>query len=175
MHLLSNPVIWLRRVRHRCGYGVHSPFAFSFITEVIYERGNYYAYSSLDAGLPFKYKFRVRKYLHLLFRIANSTQPHKVFIQQGIPFAADYVRAGCLKADIIHEVADTDIDLCLLSSPCDAAVRHISGGGVLVLNHLQEHKQWFSSLPSVVSFDLWDIGIAFFNPNYNRQHYFVNF
>ena len=34
---LKRPFIWLSRFRHRCGYGVHSPFAFSLITQVIYE------------------------------------------------------------------------------------------------------------------------------------------
>lgn len=47
--LLKRPFIWLARFRHRCGYGVHSPFAFDLITNVIYERTPYYAYSSLEA------------------------------------------------------------------------------------------------------------------------------
>ena len=44
---IKRPFIWLSRFRHRCGYGVHSPFAFSLITDVIYEKMPYYAYSSL--------------------------------------------------------------------------------------------------------------------------------
>ena len=37
---LKRPFIWLRRFRHRCGYGVHSPFAFNLITQVIYENNS---------------------------------------------------------------------------------------------------------------------------------------
>ena len=37
----------LSRFRYRCGYGVHSPFAFSLITDVIYEKMPYYAYDLL--------------------------------------------------------------------------------------------------------------------------------
>lgn len=44
---LKRPFIWLSRFRYRCGYGVHSPFAFSLITDVIYEKRPYYAYQSL--------------------------------------------------------------------------------------------------------------------------------
>lgn len=44
---LKRPFIWLSRFRYRCGYGVHSPFAFSLITDVIYEKMPYYAYFSL--------------------------------------------------------------------------------------------------------------------------------
>ena len=44
---LKRPFIWLSRFRHRCGYGVHSPFAFSLITQVIYESTPYYKYKDL--------------------------------------------------------------------------------------------------------------------------------
>ena len=42
----------LKRIRHRRGYGVHSPFAFNFLTYVVYERGEYYAYRDLAARHP---------------------------------------------------------------------------------------------------------------------------
>ena len=41
---LKRPFIWLSRFRHRCGYGVHSPFAFNLITQVIYEYTPFYKY-----------------------------------------------------------------------------------------------------------------------------------
>ena len=44
---LKRPFIWLLRFRHRCGYGVHSPFAFNLITQVIYENTPYYKYKDL--------------------------------------------------------------------------------------------------------------------------------
>lgn len=43
---LKRPFIWLYRFRHRCGYGVHSPFAFNLITHVIYESTAYYKYEA---------------------------------------------------------------------------------------------------------------------------------
>lgn len=46
---LKRPFIWLYRFRHRCGYGVHSPFAFNLITHVIYETTPYYKYRELAA------------------------------------------------------------------------------------------------------------------------------
>ena len=46
---LKRPFIWLYRFRHRCGYGVHSPFAFNLITHVIYETTPYYKYWELAA------------------------------------------------------------------------------------------------------------------------------
>ena len=38
LYYLKRPFIRLSRFRYRCGYGVHSPFAFSLITDVIYEK-----------------------------------------------------------------------------------------------------------------------------------------
>jgi len=39
---------WISRWRHRRGYGVHSPWAFSWITQVIYNDMAYYAYANLQ-------------------------------------------------------------------------------------------------------------------------------
>ena len=39
---------WISRWRHRRGYGVHSPWAFSWITQVIYNDMAYYAYADLQ-------------------------------------------------------------------------------------------------------------------------------
>lgn len=45
--LFKRKLIWLKRIRHRKGYGVHSPFAFNLITQVVYETYPYYAYRKL--------------------------------------------------------------------------------------------------------------------------------
>ena len=53
---LKRPFIWLRRFRHRCGYGVHSPFAFNLITQVIYENTPYYKYKDIKKLCVFSIK-----------------------------------------------------------------------------------------------------------------------
>ncbi len=60
----------MRKLKHRKGYGVHSPFAYSIITEVIEEKLPYYAYRRMQrtfdkqAPIPFKVAC-------LLLRLAN--------------------------------------------------------------------------------------------------------
>ena len=71
---------WCRRFRKRCGYGVHSPADFFFITFVIYEKLPFYAYSPLHhlrrlvAHLP-GHREKVDK---LFFRLVNFIRPQIV-------------------------------------------------------------------------------------------------
>lgn len=81
--LLKRPFVWLRRFRHRRGYGVHSPFAFDFITRVVYEHTPYYQYKELSAeqrrlASEKGHNWACResqKVKRLLFRLVNRAQP----------------------------------------------------------------------------------------------------
>jgi predicted O-methyltransferase YrrM len=72
-----------RKIRYRKGYGVHSPFVYSFITKVIEEKASFYAFDEIDklrqkiiatnkdsnqASVP---DIRQKNYGALLFRIVN--------------------------------------------------------------------------------------------------------
>ena len=60
----------VRKIKHRKGYGVHSPFAYSIITEVIEEKTPYYAYQRMRRLYP-KGGVLSLKVAQLLFRLAN--------------------------------------------------------------------------------------------------------
>ena len=173
MEQFTNPLVWFRRIRHRCGYGIHSPYAFNFVTGVVYEKLPFYPCQELDTTLPFSYRFRRRKTLHLLFRIANHHQPKLTYIDTDDTYVMNYLRAGCRKSS--HAGYDKQIDLCYLTRPNDDIISRLHEGSILILDNMQQHAEWFHSLPSVVSYDLWDTGIAYFNPKYNKQHYIINF
>lgn len=175
MYRFTNPLIWLSRIRHRCGYGVHSPFAYRFITEVLYEDLPYYAYDELDKDLSMMDMFRVRKVLHMLIRITNWQQPDLIVCLPSLRDVERYLSAGCKKAIIKNSIPEAKADLCWLSEPNDDILAHLHEHSVLLLDHLNRHREWFRRLPSVVSFDLYDVGIAFFDTKYNKQHYIVNF
>jgi len=175
MQKVTNPLVWLARFRHRKGYGVHSPFAFRFITDVIYEQHPYYAYKELDAQLPFSKQFRHRKGLHLLLRLANHLQPRIIVLPKYAWWEKRYLKSGCKSANIQCGWQDGEISMCLLREPCDEALQHLGEQSVLLLDNLHNNREWFMSIPSVVSFDLYDFGIAFFDKQYNKQYYKVNF
>ena len=39
---------WINRMRHKRGFGVQSPTAFFFVTQVLKEKLPYYAYGQID-------------------------------------------------------------------------------------------------------------------------------
>lgn len=175
MQKVTNPLVWLARFRHRRGYGVHSPFAFRFITDVIYEQHPYYAYRDLDRMLPFGMRFRCRKGLHLLLRLANHIQPDTILLPCDAWWEKRYLQSGCQRANFMCQWPQGEVGMCLLSEPSEEAMHHIGQHSVLLLDNLHHHREWFRSLPSIVSFDLYDFGIAFFDKQYNKQEYIVNF
>lgn len=175
MQKVTNPLVWLARFRHRKGYGVHSPFAFRFITDVIYEHQPYYAYKELDAQLPFSKRFRQRKGLHLLLRLANHLQPQTIVLPKDAWCEKRYLQSGCKTACFLCQLPEAEASMCLLRKPNDEALSHLGEQSVLLLDNLHRHREWFRNLPSVVSFDLYDFGIAFFDKQYNKQYFKVNF
>ena len=146
MLLFSNPYIWLRRIRHRNGYGVHSPFAFGFIKQVLEEHDAYYAYIEMDRGLKWWQRFRYRRHQHLLFRLSNF-------------WTADNGGMSVKSAENATEV-------------------QFHEGLMLVLTDIHRYRDewlWVKRNPQVtVTFDLYDIGIAFCLAKLNKQDYIVN-
>ncbi len=185
-----NPIIWLLRFRKRCGYGVHSPFAFDLLENVVYERRPYYDFLKLDAQLTWGQRFRVRRYLHLLFRLVNYHQPTHIVIDQVDKQEWRYLTSPCSKAKvtdlakcrengvsvvgIFHEHS-SEKKLVFLNAPNEEIIKHLHPGDMLLLANVFQHTEWWDSLPSVVSFDLYDVGIAFFDTQYNKQNYVINF
>lgn len=175
MNMLDNPLVWLMRIRHRCGYGVHSPFAFRFLTDVVYERTPYYAYSTLDASLPLAYGMRRKKGLHLMFRIANWLQPAVAVVPQEACHERRYLQAGCRHAIVMAHAPACGADLIVLREPDERAAQMVRAGGVLILDNLQQHREWFRRLPATVTFDLYDLGVAIYEERLTKQHYIINF
>lgn len=175
MNLLNNPLIWILRVRHRCGYGVHSPFAFQFLTNVVYEQSAYYAYEELDKDLSVVQRMRYRKGLHLLFRLANWLQPSTIVTPENASQAKAYLQAGCKKAVILSTIPSNGADMILLNKPDDLAANKVKNGGILLLDNLHHNRKWLRNLPATLTFDLYDIGIAIYDDKLIKQHYIINF
>lgn len=201
---LKRPFVWLGRIRHRRGYGVHSPFAFNLITRVIYERAPYYKYEDLLAAE--KHNKASRAWRHeplrvkrLLFRLVNYARPATVIDAGTLSASALYLRAGRENAvytgasslselfleagvpvdflylhDYRHpEFVEEVFNLCAdRSSPHSVFV--VEGiGYTSKMKNLWKHMQ--KDKRTGITFDLYDLGIIFFDKSKNKQSYIVNF
>ncbi len=195
--------IWLRRFRYRCGYGVHSPFAFDFLTGVVYERGEYYAYRELEAGrrLSFfrrgSHELKCRRFL---FRLANYVHPVTIRLYGGLSRGeTEYLTKGCSSAAVVkggrnERAADAcgtvPIGKELLVAGrdmnpeewCKVALRLSVDGSVGLFPDIRVSEDAFHAWEKVkrlpqatVSFDLYDYGIVFYDRSKQRQDYMVNF
>ena len=215
---------WVRRFRHRCGYGVHSPSDFFLITFVIYEKWPFYAYTLLHdlrgqvRRLP-HYREKVDK---LLLRLVNHLQPtHLYEIGTGSGLSTRYMAAGNAKMEVktwsqesLHEVNDllSSVQTVTYAQGREQEVfqawKETTPSKTLVhIAHTPYYKETFEKLlPLVnektcfiigspyadeakkrwwkeviadkrtgVTFDLYDIGLVFFDKQRVKEHRIVNF
>jgi len=183
---------WLRRLTHSKGNGVQSPFAYSFICEVIGNTTAYYAYQDLKSELK-AMRLRERKQAKLLLRLANWSQPACVWLPEGYERFAPLLRCGCQRAQ--HRVYSNQAELAempkdkpqfIILPSTESALEGIPEGladkSVILLFNIRANKQarlqWsqiHAQSPRVLSFDLYDLGLLLVRPRFEKQHYIVNF
>lgn len=181
--------VWLLRLRHRCGYGVHSPWVFSLITGVIYEKESYYAYTEPPLREGDGHDVKI---FRLLFRLANFVQP-----ERGICVAASgaayrkSLELGCRGAEWTgtdRDGGEEKVDMLYVGK--DEDMRRIfleyrdraSGKALFVFDGIhatpQRRREWkeiCADPQGVTTLDLYDLGLVSFLPGRSKQHYVVNF
>ncbi len=185
MKLIRHPWVWFLRFRHRRGYGVHSPFAFAFLSGVVYEHAAYYAYERLNKMHPWwvrwggLYPLTCRR---LLFRLANFAHPHTIRKLSGHPIERAYLAEAVPSAQWVSGVADLVFLPHESLSEAVSLVPQMPPCGMMVLEGIHANQaslecwQHLLSKPQVgVTFDLYTYGILFFDLNLTKQHYLVNF
>ena len=196
---IKRPFIWLSRFRYRCGYGVHSRFAFSLITDVIYEKMPYYAYASLEKEQKRLVRERgysrgSQKVNRFLFRLVNKVQPATI-VEVGRPSVASlYLQSAkpsaeyLFASDLSELFLDTDVPVDflylndyrnpeLLEKVFDICVRRTTLKSVFVVHGIcysKEMKALWKRLQEDervgITFDLYDLGLLFFDKTKIKQH-----
>lgn len=205
-HLAEIPrrlATWLWRIRHRRGYGIHSPFAFGLVTGVIYERGAYYAYAPLRATrASCRCPLRERDD-RLMLRLANASGARTAIVwgcDTGVTLA--YLRAGRPSCRFRH---------CPATDRPEAFAGAVSElGGIVDLLYIDDARHWPDIFRTAiaaagpqayfivrgihrtrhdlnawrtltadsrvrVTFDLYDFGIACFEARFNKENYVINY
>lgn len=195
MNFYFRPLRWLRRFRKRCGYNIHSPFAFNFVTGVIYEAGRFYAYSALESqGVNVPKRARLKDD-RLVFRVVNFAEPKRIVAvgpdAEAFRHTCEYIRAArncplCVNPRI-DELKANPPDF--LYTDCegwkahvDHFLPHIHDRSALLIKgiyrskaSLQAWKQLVAQPEVRVSFDLYDFGICFFEKRLNKEHFVINY
>lgn len=138
---------WERWQRAR-GYGVQSPWAYRFVTEVVGERRAYYAYAEIDRQVATR---RERKYRRLLHRLANAVGPARV-AETPISLLTPQRLAGL--------AASCTADGAIVATGIDASA--------------QARRQWQELRDSDtvgITFDLGHFAICFLDRTRHKQHY----
>ena len=183
---------WLRRCGCSRGFGVQSPSAYAFIRHVINEHYPYYAYRELLVRLAHLDK-REHKTGRLLLRLANFWQPEYSIVNEHR--FDEYLHAGCWKMKRI-EIGNQlmkdargkkrmmVIDLAKMGMKevmenvlplCDEQTMLVLLGNLYREKQGEEWHQLQESDYCGITYDLYSLGIIFFDKKKFKQHYRMNF
>ena len=110
--LIPRILRWFRRFRQRRGYGVHSPFAFEWITDVVYnQKAQYYAYAHLSKHHEVWPGVLSVKDARLLFRMANHIKATCILVVgERVEREIHYLKAARPSATIVHFADEAAVD-----------------------------------------------------------------
>lgn len=144
--MISAPLTLFRCLRHRRGFGIHSPFAFSFVTEVLAQRLPYYGYADIS------HDARIR----LLFRLIVYFQPEKAAVFSSQP---DLLRRAIIRASSKTSITnDTDTNFVVADAddykPEAYSGLITAGANAIILNTVPETRRAIAeALPHGMIFD----------------------
>lgn len=143
---------YLSRIGKSRGFGIQSPWAYSFVTDVIMERLPYYAYELIDRQYSTKQE---RKREKLLLRLRN------------------YCRTGTVLTIDIATISQEDIS---------TLPKHLKEGSILVIDNIcqsdETYRKWILLRDNEnigITFDLRHMALCFPHDNKYKQHYKLNF
>lgn len=168
-----------KRWRHGRGFGIHSPFAYDFITRTLRERLPYYAYDSIDAlaadGLAVNLS---QRRLRLLYRIAVRFNPAVIGIFGNRNSEAEMRILRSLRSDVQIRKSPAGCPFAVINSDSDT-LPEISPKAVYVFPDSRssdlEQKLW-SQVSRGMRFDnCRGFVIIVTSPSLPRQSFEVRF
>jgi len=178
---------WGTRIFHVGGFGIQSPWAYRFERYVIGERYPYYGYDDLRDIFPSLGNNR-RKRCELYFRISNYAQPEMWLIpMNGFDVESAYISRGSKQTVITncYSAARRGTHLCMLltsessySQVCDKFVSEAHVGDILIVEGIYKNESTYKFWKRIeadvrvrVTFDLYYLGIVFFDTSLYKRSY----
>ncbi len=191
---LKNWWIWCRRMGHCKGFGVQSPFAYSFVTRVLLGKTDKTLLPQLKEAAP-RGSFRLWS---LYYRVAtNSSSAFALCVEpvdSGVSLCFSLAGIPCVRCGSKSEVEEvlsrhSEIGMVYIDASVGSA-KEIIG---MCLSRCGTHSVWLFSRPYATAkakelwaslckapqvsttFDLYHAGVALFDSHYPRQRFVVNF
>lgn len=190
MNIIKRYFVWLCRMSHSRGFGVQSPSAYRFIRYVLCEHYPYYAYDELRLK-HVSLSWLERKRMELYFRMANFRQAD-VWIDNGkdSELLEEYARQGCRKTRVARGIGNSQgvvqiarvcpVDGC--EGLLEELLNHTDRNSIIAVEDISEshvaQRLWrrlVNSSQVSVSYDLYYLGVAFFDTERFKNNYIVNF
>lgn len=141
---------YLLRIGKSRGFGIQSPWAYSFVRDVIFERHPYYAYAEIEDRCISKKEAKRQKLYH---RLRNYCHDGHLFILNLNNYELSSLR------NLMNDVGRSDIvcieDIYKCQSGLWDEIREMDCVGI--------------------TFDLYDLAIVFPKNDMFKQHYKLNF
>lgn len=153
------PASRIKRLWRGRGHGVHSPFAYRFITNVLRLKGRYYASAELER-LP------EPRWHKLLFRLVCEFEPVRVSVPDDTPVVRRVLR-----------LADSRVEVKKGAS--DAVVMYSQKGEITAYRDVKAaSREWarkYESMTSGMTFTDGRMAVAVERPDLPRQDFEINF
>ena len=197
LYRLQHIGVWIRRFGYANGFGVQSPWAYRFVTEVVNKKHPAAAYDALRAAWK-SLSRKERKLAELYFRLSGYARAAqwRVWGKAGAHLGA-YIGAGFAGSEVcacgaveqllsgegsaapcVYLLLSADISI----EQVDDLLASATSSSILILQDIQQSKAhrmlWRRIIENdkvAVSFDLYDCGIAFFNKNLHKRNYILYF
>ncbi|MBE6302580.1 MAG: hypothetical protein E7089_01425 [Bacteroidales bacterium] len=173
---------FIYRCGHNRGYGVQSPSAFHFVTAVVAEKYAYYAYSTINS-VAAKCGYKAA-HARLLFRIANYARPQNILMYAPCEAAACALSMARPSAQVSAFRQGQLFGLLYVGATqncapvVEQAVKCASADSVIIIDGIHRSREmkdlWHAikqNAAVAVTFDLYSMGILFFDKSYKKQHY----
>ena len=145
---ICSPISYFKEWRHSRGFGIHSPFAYRFITEVLAQRLPYYGYADISADS------RIR----LIFRVIAYFGPEHILILSSQPRLLKMAAHRAYSRAVITGNADSQPDFVIadaMDTTEDILMRHAANGtNMIVLNATEKMRPSLAgAMPQGMIFD----------------------
>lgn len=133
--MLSAP----RRLALRKGFGVHSPFAFRFVRNVLAQPNPYYCYGKLNRIA--KHSGMNPRLVKLAFRLALFARPSTAYVPRALPVFATAIAEGSPHSEIISDSSTTPPQLAIVENANDlpAAAACVQAQGIVMVVKADHH------------------------------------